>query len=312
MSRTRDDKLIKAIKLCGLIGPSAESLADYLGPGEPLESVRAGLQHLQKKGAVEQFDVEGDLGWRLTGELANCEQDQLIALEEDIQQGLNGFVVVGLRLDEIRSKRLYRGKYQSFHAYTEIQFGIEGRLAERWIRSARVVANIESSGTTNAKNISRQESNLLSPAVESHAYELRDLCPEDQVAAWQEVLENCDASGRVITTARVKEIAKRYLPLPPSPTAADFPADSLAIVCPNPDNEKAKGLKNSFAIVRGENDAGKLLVLLCGGQEIELEPSELKPADDRVSVKLPAHLVAKLIESESANLEVAIEQAISK
>ena len=121
------------------------------------------------------------------------ERSRLYQLEETIRQGLNTFVDVGNALLEIRDKRLYRQDYSTFEDYCNKQWNMARRTAYQLIDAAEVVENV------------RNCAQIL-PTNESQARPLASLEPEEQIQAWQRVIEK--APEGKITAAIVLEAAK--------------------------------------------------------------------------------------------------------
>jgi N6-adenosine-specific RNA methylase IME4 len=124
--------------------------------------------------------------------------DELIVIrlqecESVIERGLNTFVDVGNVLLEIRDSKLYRESYGTFEDYCRERWGWERRHAYRLMDAAKVFDNV-SQGTQ------------IIPTSERQARPLTALEPEEQIEAWQRVIEKAP-EGR-ITAAIVLEAAK--------------------------------------------------------------------------------------------------------
>lgn len=126
--------------------------------------------------------------------------DELIVLrlqkcESVIERGLNTFVDVGNALLEIRDSKLYRESYSTFEEYLDKRWNMKQSRAYQFMDSAKVIANLQSSTMVE-----------LLPASERQVRPLTALEPEEQIEAWQRVIEKAP-EGR-ITAAIVLEAAK--------------------------------------------------------------------------------------------------------
>ena len=102
----------------------------------------------------------------------SAEEKSLLAeCEKDIDAGLDGFVVVGQRLSQMKAKKLFRGSHGTFHRYCLNRFGFGRNYAKRVIEASKCTENLKSVpiGT------------VFMPVTESQARPLVGLSPEDQV-----------------------------------------------------------------------------------------------------------------------------------
>lgn len=127
-------------------------------------------------------------------------EDELILLrlqecEDVIERGLNTFVDVGNALLEIRDSKLYRESYSTFEEYCQERWSFTDRRARMLMSAAETISNLQS-GTVVP----------FYPQTERQVRPLTSLEPEEQIEAWQRVIEKAP-EGR-ITAAIVLEAAK--------------------------------------------------------------------------------------------------------
>ena len=75
--------------------------------------------------------------------LTNAEFSQLQSLELVIERGKKMFVEVGTALMEIRVKRLYRGKFDTFEEYCQSKWGFSRQFANKTIESSGIASGLE-------------------------------------------------------------------------------------------------------------------------------------------------------------------------
>ena len=125
------------------------------------------------------------------------EEARLLEYEKDIDEGLEGFVLVGQRLSQIKAEKLFRGSHRSFHRYCLDRFGFGRSYAQRVIKSSKCVENLKSVpiGTVSI------------PTNESQARPMVDLSPEDQVKVGKQTKE--DVGNREPTTRDFEQAKKK-------------------------------------------------------------------------------------------------------
>lgn len=125
--------------------------------------------------------------------LRDTERERLRELEDRIERGLLSAVQTGRDLAEIRDRRLYRERGETFEEYAEQRFGITRRHAYRLIEAASFEAELSPTGhTPTSERVARE----LSP--------LRD-APEEMREAWTEAVEQ---HGPKPTAAQVRLIVR--------------------------------------------------------------------------------------------------------
>jgi hypothetical protein len=118
--------------------------------------------------------------------------------EKTIEKGQRTFVEVGNALLEIKTEHLYRSDYDTFEDYCKERWGFQRAHAYRLIEAAKVVENLSPIG------------DIAKPATESQARALSSLEPDQQAAAWQDVVDECEEKGVPITAAAVEAKVEEY------------------------------------------------------------------------------------------------------
>jgi len=144
----------------------------------------------------------------MSKELTLTETDRLASLETTISAGLETFSEVGAALLEIREQKLYRFDFDTFESYCQTRWSMTRQHANRMIKSAEVISNLEPIGSK--------------PENEAQARELAKLPPEQRSEVWQQAQE--DAGEKKVTAKQIKELVAKKKPAkaapatpPPSP-----------------------------------------------------------------------------------------------
>lgn len=139
------------------------------------------------------FNSKSDLPAPLT----SIERAELAKCESVITAGIAGFAAAGKALARIRDKQLFRESHDSFEKYVADTWKMGRDQARNLINAAAVLENLT---TTVAETL---------PATERQARPLSKLPPDQQGAAWSEVLAEAprDASGKPLVTAAAVEAA---------------------------------------------------------------------------------------------------------
>lgn len=124
-------------------------------------------------------------------QLNATEEVRLKELEAVIERGLETFYEVGIALEEIREKKLYRETHSSFEAYCRDKWGIARQTANRFIGAARVRENLEPMGSK-------------IPTKERQVRPLTQLTPELQLEIWKQAVSN--APNGIPTAAAVQRL----------------------------------------------------------------------------------------------------------
>lgn len=137
----------------------------------------------------------------------------LFELEREIQRGLDTFVKVGNALAEIRDRKLYRAEHKTFEEYCRERWGFSSEYARLQMRTAEVVRTLSETPTIVG----------VLPATESQARPLIRLEPDEQIAAWQEVVETAP-NGKVTAAHVANVVRQRNAPPEPENPAPPVPA----------------------------------------------------------------------------------------
>ena len=103
--------------------------------------------------------------------------ERLAELEVVIERGLTTFIDVGAALLEIRDRRLYRDRYETFEAYCRARWDWGRNYVNKQIAAAEVVGLLGTEVPT-----------PTSEAVARELVPLRD-APEEMARAWQQAVE---------------------------------------------------------------------------------------------------------------------------
>jgi len=189
---------------------------------------------------TELIDAGGDITNTLTaGERAKFQE-----CEESIQQHIKGFLATGYALAEIMNQRLYRESYKTFEKYCKKEWDIGKAYAYRQISGYEAIQNLYASslqhGETSTmgdkieiepttalgalveivENELGQKAELTTvsdppddrpriilPQNERQIRPLTKLSPDDQVKAWDIVLEQLN-QGKKLTSYLITQAAK--------------------------------------------------------------------------------------------------------
>lgn len=88
--------------------------------------------------------------------LSETEQTKLQQLETVINRGKQAFVEVGTALMEIRVKRLYRGKFDTFEEYCQGKWGFSRQFANRTIESSGIASDLETTVSISNERTARE------------------------------------------------------------------------------------------------------------------------------------------------------------
>lgn len=158
------------------------------------------------------------------------EKTRLDELETVVELGLQTFYDVGMALVEIRDERLYRQDYSTWEAYCRDRWGFNRARANNLISAFKIVNVLDSS-----------ESKVL-PSNESQVRPLKLLEPEQQVVAWQRVIETApDGDPNKVTGAHVQRIVDDM-------RGVERDSDTGRLLAPEPDyNYKRDNKSNRLA-----------------------------------------------------------------
>lgn len=139
--------------------------------------------------------------------LSKVEDKRLEELEGVIEKNFKGFVAVGAALAEIRERRLYRIQFKTFEEYCQNLWDMSHQRASQLIASKQVVDNL---ATMVAKN-GDEDLGTIVPKNERQARELAKIPPEEQIAVWQQLLEDNRDNYSKITAKSIKKAVHSFL-----------------------------------------------------------------------------------------------------
>lgn len=167
----------------------------------------------------------------LTTQLSIEEKANLENLEGAIKRELGSFIVVGMALEEIRAKGLYRDGYKTFRDYCNQKWDMNGRYADRLIAGSQVAENLGPRDPTMTPC-------EIQPMFEKQVRPLAVLAPSEQRDVWGEAVRTyaIDHPGKAPTYSHVKAVVKEYLgpaapvPAPPGKRILTPFSDALNLV----------------------------------------------------------------------------------
>jgi hypothetical protein len=155
----------------------------------------------------------------ITEHLMDSERERLKACESVIRNGLGTFIEVGRSLAEVRDCRLYRETHKSFEEYCRDVFDISKMRAYQQISGYETVMLLEekSKQLFTFSELDQEESLLpaqeknqqkvITPKNEAQTRPLTKLSPDNQIKAWELVLEQLK-EGKKLTAALVKKAVR--------------------------------------------------------------------------------------------------------
>lgn len=147
------------------------------------------VQEGTEKGGEELTVVSPDLSSR--------EKEALSEHEETIENGLKVFLDVGIALNEIRSKELYRVKYASFEEYCEGRWNFSRNYANRLIKAATVTQTLKDEGGFE-----------VLPESEAQARPLTGLSKKRLIKGWEKLLKQ--TGNELPNGAEVEDFVEQY------------------------------------------------------------------------------------------------------
>lgn len=132
--------------------------------------------------------------------LSALEEAKLEEYEGQIEAGLKTFVMVGNALRSIRDGELYRATHRTFDAYCQHRWGFKRRNAYQLMDGATVSDNVRHGAQTD-----------ILPSNERQTRPLTKLEPDQQIEAWEQVVEAATDIGMPITGRLVETVVSKYL-----------------------------------------------------------------------------------------------------
>lgn len=125
-------------------------------------------------------------------QLSDEERGALILREDTIQSGLKDFVRVGLALQDIRDRRLYRAEFDTFEEYCERRWDLRKTAAYQKMNSANLV---------------REMSAIADIQNEGQARALLPVEANRRAAVFEEARSRAESEGRPVTALDIKKVA---------------------------------------------------------------------------------------------------------
>lgn len=141
-----------------------------------------------------------------------------------IRKGEGVFLKVGRALADIRDRRLYRERYQTFEAFVDAELGWTRRYGDLLIQEARIaervnasVSNILPPKNENTCSHSGKNKPPDKPTItkESQVRPLRSVPEKAQPVVWQRAIKN--AGGKAPTARQVQQAVNDYQRQQPKP-----------------------------------------------------------------------------------------------
>lgn len=195
------------------------------------------------------------------GELSLDEEKERHRLELKVERA---YYEAGLALRELKDKRLYRSTHRTFDAYCQERFGLSSRHSYRLIEAADVVNNL--------KEFCDQFGHIL-PAKESVCRSLTIFQPNQQIFAWQQILQ--ETGGKHPTGKQVKGIVER-LKEKPLIKASDFCTIGDPFILTRLEGAERK-YNGCWAIASDLRDFTVVVDVYDG--ELAVKPENLNPID---------------------------------
>jgi len=144
--------------------------------------------------------------------LSQEERDVYMGHIAFIKQNLKTFYDVGIKLAEIRDKRLYREKYMNWEDFCEEEVDLAKRYADRLISSAITMAILRAEDKTGPSGPQTV------PILPANERQLRPLAkfldnPPLIIKIWNSVVSLSEQTGRSITSALVDEAVILFFPV---------------------------------------------------------------------------------------------------
>lgn len=143
------------------------------------------------------------------------EKAQLVSLEDQIDQNLGGFMLVGKALKAIDELKLYREKFKAFKAYCAARWSLSDKYAYRLINAYTCVNKLQA-------ELPKGE---LLPINESQVRPLLALDADKWVKAWKQVLKT--TKSKSITADEVQAVVAKMLGKSGNAAAAKPEPDSV-------------------------------------------------------------------------------------
>ncbi|MBD2309556.1 hypothetical protein H6G17_29385 [Chroococcidiopsis sp. FACHB-1243] len=154
----------------------------YLKPIQEEVTIGLGTNELAATEAQTPFDLDSEF-------LSPEEERQLHLLERKVERVTPTLVDAGKALQEIRTRRLFRGTHRNFEEYCQDRFGFTRRHVDYTIAAATVIENLRTNGSQ------------ILPTSERQVRDLLKLEPDEQCQVWHQALVASNGkvpSGRIV------------------------------------------------------------------------------------------------------------------
>lgn len=133
--------------------------------------------------------------------LTRAEQKDFEQLDILVDKYISGFVVFSLACMEIRERRLYREKFDTWQDYCQTKTGMAKRTVDQYIAAAKAYRNLSAI----APNIEDSENDFPLPVNEAQLRELAGQKEDMQQKAWAWVVNHCRNTGEKPTAKLVRK-----------------------------------------------------------------------------------------------------------
>ncbi len=178
------------------------------------------------------MSTNGEIKAPLTAE----ERSRFRAYEEDIQEGLGQFLIVGRALLAIRDQRLYRADHSTFESYCESRWHLSARRINQFVKAAQVRDELAESEPMVPK--------LPLPSNERQIRPLTSLPAEQRRPAWAEAVEM--NNGKEPSGIQVQEVVCTYK-ASPQPTPVEYTTVRISRFIKDEPEELADELAREFS-----------------------------------------------------------------
>ena len=144
----------------------------------------------------------------MSTEMTSIELAQLERAEARIEKGMKTFVDDGEALAEIRDNKLYVEDHKTFEAYCDKRWSMSKPYAYQVIAASEATTRVSAMAA-------------IAPTTERVARPLTKLKPDEQVEAWQEVLDT--APDGKVTPALVEQVVAKRVPSTSKPKTKTKP-----------------------------------------------------------------------------------------
>jgi hypothetical protein len=124
-------------------------------------------------------------------------EPSLAELEAVVDAGLDSITHVGLALEAIKQRELFRPTYPDWPSYLDARWKLTPDYAQRLIQAAAIAAKIKAAG-------------LPEPTRTSHTRELAKVKPDAVTQVWKESLDEANQDPEAITANLIADKATKH------------------------------------------------------------------------------------------------------